>query len=118
VKVRVRYAQVALVDQHRQQGGHRGVAKGFVNSEQEQGRQDHCGVDVVGENRCGQQKQNHHSDQPPKIIKTALWVNCQVAGWCAEAGSSREHRPVDARIVSAHNNGNPYSFAEAVAQEL
>jgi len=64
VKVRVRYAQVALVDQHRQQGGHRGVAKGFVNSEQEQGRQDHCGVDVVGENRCGQQKQNHHSDQP------------------------------------------------------
>jgi hypothetical protein len=56
--------------------------------------------------------------KPPKIIKTALWVNCQVAGWCAEAGSSREHRPVDARIVSAHNNGNPYSFAEAVAQEL
>ena len=34
-------------------------------------------------------------------------VNSQVAGMAHGKGSSRKRRPVDARIVSAHNDGNP-----------
>jgi len=60
----------------------------------------------------------------PKITKTPLWVNYQVAGWRTEAGSTWQRWPVDVRIVSAHNDGNPHFageavvITEAVAQEL
>jgi len=45
--------------------------------------------------------------EPLKIIKTPQRVNCQVAEWHTGTGSSQERQPIDARIVSAHNDGNP-----------
>ena len=48
-------------------------------------------------------------------FKQCSLVNSQVAGWRTETGSSQKHRPIDARIVSAHNDGNPHFVGEAVA---
>ena len=44
-------------------------------------------------------------------------MNSQVAGWRTETGSSQKHRPIDARIVSAHNDGNAHFVGEAGVAE-
>jgi hypothetical protein len=42
-------------------------------------------------------------------------VNSQVAGWRTRNRLEQKRRPIDARIVSAHNDGNPHFVGEAVA---
>jgi hypothetical protein len=45
-------------------------------------------------------------------------VNSQVAGWRTGNRLEPEKPAIDARIVSAHNDGNPLFGVEAIAQEL
>jgi hypothetical protein len=47
-------------------------------------------------------------------LKQCSRMNSQVAGWRTGTGSSQKYRPIDVRIVSAHNDGNPF-VAEAAA---
>jgi hypothetical protein len=53
--------------------------------------------------------QDHASELPGSGMAERKRAAVNGSGWL---------RPVDARIVSAHNDGNPLSAANAVAQEL
>jgi hypothetical protein len=60
---RVRDAEVGLADEHRQQGGGRGVPEGLVHPEQEQRGQHHRDVDPVRQDRRRQQQQDRYPDE-------------------------------------------------------